>query len=873
MDRFVLKLFPAAAAALLVLSGCGKPVVGNACSTMDEVVCKSSTEVFACIAGKWAAAPCQGQRGCTDAVSLDCDLSNATAMTACPPWAEGRIACQAFPPALVTCSNGEWRTTQACTSCSVANGPPDCRVGGTGGGGGTTGGGGGTTGGGSATGGGTTGGGAATGGGGPTGGGGGTSCNASNCANGCCANGQCFAAPLNTTTNFCGTGGAACDDCGARGQRCDPAAFACINSTSCNPTTCANGCCANGQCFTSPLNTSLNFCGRGGGACSDCGRIGLVCNASTFTCVTNGTGGGGGATGGGAATGGGPPTGGGGGTDPCMGVPVGGQCVSGSLVQYCSIPTGAGTASVQTYQCPGGSTCQSTGAGAACIQTGSCTQNDTRCASATTIQQCNSNGAWGAAQACGGAGCIGSPVGANCAVAVATTTITHRLLFQTRNPRNDLTDWDVPVPVPARNVTVIAMRGQSWVDATATDANGNFTLKVPSTPGTTDSVMFAAFGGDGVGLRYAVGDPGLGTGTFSPGQQGQNARYWSWSKQVGAVTNGGTTTITTAEGSGALNIFDGLQSVWTSSVANNQGQQGLTLGIWMGIGTNWSCGACFSQDNGFESGIWIGGDNQDQGYWSDFTITHELGHWVMSSYGTSPNEGGTHFIMCPTFPGQAWSEGFATWHAAAVRNEPFVEDKQGGGFFWFDIGSRTYYPQTNSSSPINGPGGTNLLAQIDENAVSALLWYLSNSRPTGAREIFNAVGGRHLNTSPWPRGYTRRTWDVGNNCTKTNVVNTNQPSLHLADAFDALSCGGNPNGSNRMPATTILQSCSSPTSSSNGAYYPYPTASPICRNGFCYGCLTGSTCNAGNVNTACGTNGVQCVQCGSGRTCVNGVCL
>ena len=90
----------------------------------------------------------------------------------------------------------------------------------------------------------------------------------------------------------------------------------------------------------------------------------------------------------------------------------------------------------------------------------------------------------------------------------------------------------------------------------------------------------------------------------------------------------------------------------------------------------------------------------------------------MSSYGTSPAEGGTHYIMCPTFPGQAWSEGYATWHSAAVRNQPLLEDKQGGGFFWFDINSRTYYPNSSQPSPIDGLGGTNLLGEIDENAVA-----------------------------------------------------------------------------------------------------------------------------------------------------------
>jgi hypothetical protein len=396
---------------------------------------------------------------------------------------------------------------------------------------------------------------------------------------------------------------------------------------------------------------------------------------------------------------------------------------------------------------------------------------------------------------------------------------------------------------------------------------------VPTAPGGSDSVVFAAYGGDGLGIRYAVADPGLGTGTFSPGQQGMNARYWSWSKAPASITNGGTTTITTAEGSGALNIFDLGQAIWNSAIAMNQGQQGLTIGWWMGIGTEWSCGACFSQDNVFESGIWMPGGNQDQGYWSDYTIAHEMGHWQMQSFGTSPNEGGTHILMCPTFPGQAWSEGYATWHSAAVRNEPFLEDKQQGGFFWFDISSRTYFPLSSMPSPINGLGGTNMLAQMDENAVSAVLWHLSNSRQSGMEEIFNAIASKHMNQSPWPRGYTRRTWSVGNNCTQTNVQNTGQASLFLGDMLDALSCGGQPAQSNRMPASTILQACSSPTSSSNGAYFPYPSGTPICRSGFCYGCLSGSTCTAGNTTAACGTGGVSCQQCGGGQSCVNGVCL
>ncbi|MFZ5441861.1 MAG: hypothetical protein ACOZQL_17790 [Myxococcota bacterium] len=857
----------------LALSAC-QPTVGGACSTSDEWKCKSSTETWACISGKWATVPCAGPRGCSDTGTWACDTLVATAGAPCLPNAQGQLACQTLPPALLTCAGSAWVQSQPCSSCTVARGVPECVTGSTGGGGGATGGGGGSTGGGGGTtGGGTGGGGGSTGGGGGTtgGGGGASSCGPSNCA-GCCANGQCMPTEISGTPSFCGTAGAACDDCASRGQRCEN--FTCVAATMCNPTTCPNGCCANGQCFNAPLNNTTNFCGRSGNACSDCGRLGLVCNAATSTCVVSPTGGGGGTTGGGGGTtgGGGGATGGGGGSsDPCQGVPSGGQCVTSTLVQYCSIPTGNGTPSVQTYQCPGGSVCQSTGAGAACVQTGSCVQGDTRCSGATSIQECSAQGTWGAAQSCGSP-CQATAVGANCMLSVATTTVTGRLLYETRNaPARPLTassDWSAATPVPARNVLVVSQRtsgtSSSWIDATTTDANGNFTIKVPASATANDSVLFAAIGGDGLGMRYAVRDPGLGTGSFSVRQVGSSPRYWVWSRAASTVTSGSTITVTQAQGSGALNIFDLLQSIWASSVTANQGKQGYTLNIWMGLGTEWSCGACFSQDsNGFETGIWMPGASQDQGYWSDYTIAHELGHWQMASYGTSPNEGGTHCVTVPTLPGQAWSEGYASWHSAAVRNQPYLEDKQGGGFFAFDISSRTYYPQ---STAINGLTGS-LLGQIDENAVAAILWAVSSSRSTGTREIFNAVASPHMNSSPWPRNYTRHTWSVDSNCNKTNVTDTGQPSMHLADALDVLSCGVN-----RMPANNLLRACSSPPTTTNGAYYPYPTSAPICRSGFCYGCLSGSTCNAGNTNTACGSGGVDCVQCGANQTCLNGVC-
>ncbi|MGV3623698.1 MAG: hypothetical protein ACO1OB_22960 [Archangium sp.] len=304
---------------LVLAASCGKPDVGNPCSATDDVTCKSNAETFDCVGGTWAAVSCSGPNGCTDSAAYNCDISRATAGTACPSWAEARQACQNLPPAILLCSAGKWQQLQPCSgSCSTSRGAPECMGNNTGGGSGSTGGGSGTTGGGD----GSMGGGSAMGGGsgntgggsGATGGGSGGNCNPSNCA-GCCSNGQCFPAPLNTTNDYCGSGGNACVNCTNAGRACNTTTATC-DPLPCNPSTCPNGCCANGQCFPPPLNSTSDYCGNGGSACRNCTTNGLVCNAA-FTCALPNTGGGGGSsTGGGSGgTGGGSATGGGSGTE------------------------------------------------------------------------------------------------------------------------------------------------------------------------------------------------------------------------------------------------------------------------------------------------------------------------------------------------------------------------------------------------------------------------------------------------------------------------------------------------------------------------------------------------------------------------------
>src|SRR5690606_34614971 len=101
---------------------------------------------------------------------------------------------------------------------------------------------------------------------------------------------------------------------------------------------------------------------------------------------------------------------------------------------------------------------------------------------------------------------------------------------------------------------------------------------------------------------------------------------------------------------------------------------------------------------------------------------HELGHWVMSTYGRSPGEGGQHILGIPSHPGLAWSEGWATWFSSVVRDSLVYYDKQGGVFFWIDLGARAY----SGGQPWLRPEARFGLEQLmDENEVARTLLALT----------------------------------------------------------------------------------------------------------------------------------------------------
>lgn len=478
------------------------------------------------------------------------------------------------------------------------------------------------------------------------------------------------------------------------------------------------------------------------------------------------------------------------------------------------------------------------------------------------MQTCGNNGAWGSPAACA-TGCKVSGIGAYCPPPTATTTVTGTLLYATKNPNSQLTGWGPISNAPANGVLVLSINAANqWIDATETAANGSFTLKVAQTPGAMDRIVFAAAGGDGTTIKYMVRDPNNGTGTFQPFTFGAMPRLWSWALAASTFVTGSTFTLTEAQGSAVINLFDMQRLTWKDSLVMHGGKQGLSNSIWFALNTQWSCGACFADfatQDGIDSHLFIGGGAVDQSYWSDWVTTHEMGHWRMASYGTSPGEGGQHILSIKTFPGQAYSEGWATYHSGALRNDPVAFDIQTGAF-WMDLGQRLYsfgpspIPRASASQPLD--------QRIDENDVAAILWNLSRSSAGSVQFIHQAMGSEHMNASPWSRNYKRHTWDIDqNNGNFTNVVITSDPAPYLADLMDTLVCAGF--------STTALNTANQPST-----FFPYVTTTAVCSASRCYGCreTNGSCVGTPSVN-ACGKGGAACSVCASNQSCINGACL
>ena len=383
-----------------------------------------------------------------------------------------------------------------------------------------------------------------------------------------------------------------------------------------------------------------------------------------------------------------------------------------------------------------------------------------------------------------------------------TRVLQGRVTYERRVPDSARRDWTAAPEAPAPGFAVYSFRGEQMIDAAVTSLDamreGTFSLRVPAAPASTDRVVVAALHRDSRGIiRYAVANPGLAAGTYAPHTASDRAAVWSWSWRGDALPMDGTLRITRAQGAGAAVTFEHLGRA-VREAETRYARTGYSLLAWQGEDVSWSCGACFSVTptqrfaQGFTSQISMFGGAEDESYWSPSTITHEAGHWVMASYGISPREGGTHYLNTPESPGLAWSEGWATWYGAALRNDPVLVSKQRGFMYWFDIGAR----RLSSGRPWALPSATGALNQpIAENEVSAILWALA---PAPRNAVYAGLNAARMTRAPYLRGYR-------------NPQGANVP--YLPDFLDALRCAG-------MSAETVTAAARP---------YPYPAAMPLCN--------------------------------------------
>jgi hypothetical protein len=384
------------------------------------------------------------------------------------------------------------------------------------------------------------------------------------------------------------------------------------------------------------------------------------------------------------------------------------------------------------------------------------------------------------------------------------------LNYEIRTPNSALSAWSTSVTsVPAQGFKVISAHGTEIIDVTTTDSTGNYSVLIPTGVGAGDIILFMAFDTDASGsITFAVANPGwtaidsavrpttapLGctfqatgllrcaVGSAVP----TTPSVWSWNARVSDLPTLGVPLTIRSPQAGPARIFDWMRYAYNVNLAR-YGRAGRSVIAWLGYNVRWDCGNCFSGNEPyllnsvhtrFSSQFFLSG-GPEEAFWADSTTTHELGHWVMSSFGLSPAEGGPHNFGDLAYPGLAWSEGWATWYGSNARSQPLnvkVGFSVAGSSYstymwWYNIAARTASSAW-ASLPVASGG---LLQRIDENAVAGMLWTLSQG-PAGPEPLFSAMSSNRMVEPPFERGYIS--------------LGTHQSASVFPDFLDALMCSG-----------------------------------------------------------------------------------
>jgi hypothetical protein len=317
--------------------------------------------------------------------------------------------------------------------------------------------------------------------------------------------------------------------------------------------------------------------------------------------------------------------------------------------------------------------------------------------------------------ACGGGGGApsGSPGGNPPGGSPGSVTVSGKITFD-RIPfdatvGNGL-DPSAIVELPARGIVVEAIRGNSAIASTTTDANGDYSLSVPS-----DTTIFIRAKAQmlktdaGAKWNFRVLDNTDGNALYALVSSEFTTANAAITRNLRAPSglNGGTTytqtraaapfaildtiyrateLITSASSSAqfeALDIFwsAGNRSTTSQDFCIAQGHIGTTFFTTGGVDETECSGT-------LKAGIYVLGSIEDTDEFDQHVIGHEFGHYVEVIFGRSDSIGGSHGAGSMLDMRTAFGEGWGNAFAAMVLNDPLYRDSYAGfdsDGVWFDL--------------------------------------------------------------------------------------------------------------------------------------------------------------------------------------------
>ena len=239
-----------------------------------------------------------------------------------------------------------------------------------------------------------------------------------------------------------------------------------------------------------------------------------------------------------------------------------------------------------------------------------------------------------------------------------------------------------PVKAPPRHALVLLVRyaaaggAATVVSASTVGTDGSVTLDVPTKLTAQDYVVLSTVGYDNADgfAGFAVLEPSVDGVLPVVPSEALTGQPHSWAKTAVTIAASGSWHIGLANAAATLQAYEDVAYTWTTAAEHAWGVRGKTLVVWLRNNTKFDCGTCFSDwpvtvpvlAKQVQTQIYA--STSAKGRVASPTMQHELGHWAMATYGTSPGEGArtTCTPKCHrAWPGaKAGRRSFPPWHEA-----------------------------------------------------------------------------------------------------------------------------------------------------------------------------------------------------------------